>query len=508
MGRGGGPIRAGLLIGRVSILTALLWSVGCASGDDDAGTVPDAGASDSVPAATVETDSVSASDSSAAAPSDDVAASTGTESPGGPSDSGDASSEPREPFVPVVPADRPEFERPEHVRGIYLNAWASGSRNRVGSLLELAARTEINAFVIDLKDATGYLSHRSDVPLAAEIGALDEPRIRDLQGLLARLSEAGVYPIARIVIAKDPLLAAARPEWAVRDTTGGVWFDDKGVSWLDMFQQGVWDYHVDLAREAIALGFPEIQWDYVRFPDAPRSVMERAAFPSSNGRTKSQAIREFLGYARSEIEPLGVPMTADVFGVTTLGGDVGIGQVWSRFIDQVDVALPMVYPSHYWRGSYGFDQPNGRPYEIIVASLADALEQSAKLDVPRTGTVRPWLQDFTLGAPAYDGPEVRAQIQATYDVGLTEWILWNPGSRYTEEALAPADGAWDPEMAPIRVGGVIVPAGFRHFVLSFEHPLDPLPGFPLELRLPDLPDRAFLERYRRSMTEVVSDSIR
>jgi len=349
-------------------------------------------------------------------------------------------------------ADPPTFERPEHVRGLYLNAWTAGSSRRIASLLELAQRTEINAFVIDIKDASGYVSHRSEVPLVREVGATGELRIMDLPGLLRRLSEAGIYPIARIVMVKDPVLVAARPDLAVQDTAGGVWVDGKGIRWLNLFDHQVWDYHVDLAREVAEMGFPEIQWDYVRFPDAPFAELDRAAFPGREGTSKPEGVRRFLEYSREELSDLDVVVTADVFGVTTSGGDVGIGQVWDRFIDVVDVALPMVYPSHYWGGAFGIEEPNAYPYEVVRHALEEALEHSALVD--GAGSTRPWLQAFSLGEPDYEAPEIRAQMQAAYDVGIQEWVLWNPSSRYLEDALEPATGFTD-EPA-IRVAGKVV----------------------------------------------------
>jgi len=350
------------------------------------------------------------------------------------------------------------FERPGHVRGLYVNSWSAGSRRRMAALTDLARRTEINSFVIDIKDATGYVSHRTAVPLARQIGATGEIRIPSMTWLLTQLEEAGIYPIARIVIVKDPILAAAHPELAVQDTAGGVWADNNGTVWLNPFNRAVWDYHVALAREVAEMGFPEIQWDYVRFPDAPASALGRADFPGREGRPRTEAIREFLAYSRAELSDLGVEVTADVFGVTTSATrDVGIGQVWESFIDVVDVALPMVYPSHYWKGSFGYEKPNSYPYEIVRHALEVAVERSAEM--PGAGATRPWLQDFTLGAPRYEAPEVRAQIQATYDVGIEEWILWNPGSRYTEAALEPAGGFVEEPM--VRIANEIIPVSRR-----------------------------------------------
>ena len=371
---------------------------------------------------------------------------------------------PDRPAAPVDPAARPVFTRPQHVKGIYLTAWSAGSSRRLEALIELARRTEVNAFVIDIKDASGYVSHDTGVPLAREIGATGERRIADLPGLLERLEAEGIWPIARIVIVQDPLLAAARPALAAQDAAGRPWKDSKGHHWLNAAQRGVWDYHLDLAEEVVAMGFPEIQWDYVRFPDAPRSEMANVRFPGLD-RPKEDVIRDFLGYARERLDALDpdVQMTADVFGITTSTQDVGIGQVWERFIDRVDVALPMVYPSHYYRASFGYARPNFYPYEVVRAALEGAQRKSA--GIQGAGSIRPWLQDFDLGQPAYDAPEVRAQIQAAADVGIQEWVLWNPGSRYTEGALAPADG-WNGNEPSIRIAEQIVPMSRRFDVLA------------------------------------------
>ena len=397
---------------------------------------------------------VASADSTTAMPSSAAAA---------PASAGAVAREPEEPGPRVERWGTDRFPYPGAVKALYLNAWASGSTNRMEALIELARRTEINSFVIDIKDASGYISHRTQLPLAQEIGATGEIRIRDLPGLLDRLEQEGIYPIARIVIVKDPLLIAARPELAVQDTAGGVWVDSSNIIWVNAFDRTVWDYHVDLALEVAEMGFPEIQWDYVRFPDARRADLERAVFTGSDGRTKTQGIREFLRYARTELAELGVLSTADVFGVTTSSArDVGIGQVWESFIDVVDAALPMVYPSHYYTGSFNIQSPNAYPYEIVNRALRDAVRRSAAVE--GAGVTRPYLQDFTLGAPAYGAAEVRAQIEATYDAGIDEWVLWNPGSRYTEEALEPVGGFEEDQV--IRVAGGLHPASRRQVVID------------------------------------------
>ena len=414
-------------------------------------------------------------------PSDSVHARTGPmASAGGASPASPGAdavdSAPSDPLVHApsgVVEDFPDarFPRPEHVRGLYVNAWAAGSATRMAALLDLARRTEINAFVIDIKDASGYVSHETDVALAHEVGATGERRIRDLPALLDRLEAEGIYPIARIVVVKDPVLSAARPELAIQDTAGGIWIDSKEIVWLNPYASDVWEYHVDLAREVAEMGFPEIQWDYIRFPDAPRSDLDRAVFPGHEGRSRTDAIRGFLAHARESLSDLPVRSTADVFGVTTsFNRDIGLGQLWESFIDVVDVALPMVYPSHYWEGSFGFSEPNAHPYEVVRAALRDALRRSR--NVPGSGSTRPWIQDFTLGQPAYGPAEVRAQIQAAYDVGIHEWILWNPSTRYTEAALEPEGGFQEEPL--MRVAGVLTPVSRRHLVIDSVATLPPV----------------------------------
>ena len=375
-----------------------------------------------------------------------------------------------EPSAPR-PGDRPlnsgpalRFVRPAAVRGLYVNAWAAGSRARMDTLFAVADSTEVNTFVVDIKDASGFVSHASAIPAVRESGAGGQIRIRDLVGLLKRMKAAGIYPIARIVVAKDPVLADARPGWAVRDVDGGSWGDARDERWLNLWVDDVRDYHVALALEVAELGFPEIQWDYIRFPDAPAEIRASARFPGAGG-TQVEAVERFLAEARTALDAAGVRSTADVFGVTTSARhDVGVGQVWDAFIDEVDSALPMVYPSHFSAGSHGVARPDAQPYEIVRASLRAAVARNRS--IPGSGSVIPWLQDFTRGSRAhvYGPAEVRAQIQATYDAGLQEWVLWNSGSQYTVGALEPV-GGWTTE-PDIWVGGRAVPVSKRGEVLN------------------------------------------
>jgi hypothetical protein len=328
---------------------------------------------------------------------------------------------------------------PDTVRGLYVNRWAALGE-KMWQLVDVAKRTEVNALVIDVKDDRGFVLYRSGVPLAREIGADTNRPMRParVRAILDTMRAHGIYPIARIVVVKDPLLADRRRDWAIRraDDPSQPWLDKNGRPWLDAHQRGVWQYAVDLAREAVALGFSEVQFDYVRFPDEKRLVRE-ATFPLANGRVRAQVIRDQLGFARAALEDTKVPFTIDVFGLTaTDTTDMGIGQRWELFVDQADRVLPMAYPSHYAPGTYKLGNPNAHPYATIEHTIADAKRRSAK--VPGAAKLVMWYQDFTLGPPRYGPEQVRAQIRAGEANGVPDWVLWNPRSVYNLGALRPA----------------------------------------------------------------------
>ena len=325
----------------------------------------------------------------------------------------------------AVPARIPLVPTPDRVRGLYVNRWAALGQ-RMWQL-------------IDVKVDRGFVLYRSRVPLAQEIGADTNRPMRParVRAVLDTMRAHGIYPIARIVVAKDPLLAERKVEWAIRrkDDPSKPWLDKNGKPWLDPHHREVWQYAVDLAKEAVDLGFSEVQFDYVRFPDEKRLARE-ATFPLAQGRVRGQVIRDQLGFARAALQGTGVPMTIDVFGLTaTDTTDMGIGQRWELFVDRADVVLPMAYPSHYAAGTYRLRNPNAHPYEVIDHTLRDAKRRSA--GIPGAARVVPWYQDFTLGRPHYYAEHVRAQIRAGYDNGVMDWMLWNPGSRYTLGALRP-----------------------------------------------------------------------
>jgi hypothetical protein len=354
---------------------------------------------------------------------------------------------------PVSLPPPPPGQAPALVRGLYLNAWVFGS-SRFYELVALAESTEVNTFVIDVKDDTGYLTYRSAVPLAIEVGANGRIRAPDVGQRLALLQARGIHPVARIVVAKDPLLAQRKPQWALHDTQGGLWRDRLGTAWVDAYRDSVWLYAADLAREAVLIGFAEVQFDYLRFPDEPRWLLDRAVFPARRpGESRRDAIRRNVALLRQRTADLGVPFTLDLFGLTTSAdGDLGIGQVWEDLAPLADVVLPMVYPSHYRRGSFGIEHPNASPYATVRRALEDGLRRNAQL--PNPPKIRPYLQAFSIFRVRYTPEEIKAQIRAAEELGLFDWVLWNARGVYPAAALRPApsatQGLTPPPILPLR----------------------------------------------------------
>lgn len=344
---------------------------------------------------------------------------------------------PREKDFLSQPFQNPQvLNPPVNVKGIYLTGWKAGQEKELEQLLELADKTEINAMVIDVKDNTGKITYRSAMPMAEQIGANSE-RIPDIDKLLKTLKQHDIYAIARVVVFEDPILAKNRPEWSIKTQSGKLWTTRNGLGWVDPYNRDVWDYALDIAEEAARKGFNEIQFDYVRFPSDGN--LKNIVYPSVDGKSRVETISAFLNYAGQRLKPFGVYTSADVFGlVTTAIDDMLIGQTLEELAKHVDYISPMVYPSHYSSGSYGLANPNAAPYETVYRGLSDAVERLKKMEGFKA-EIRPWLQDFTLGSPPYKDREVRAQINAAYDVGLTQWILWNPANCYTVKALEAQD---------------------------------------------------------------------
>ena len=319
---------------------------------------------------------------------------------------------------------------PPSVKGIYVTSYTPGNEKLFAPVLKILKQTEVNAIVIDIKDYSGKISYTIAEPLALSFGAT-EKRVTDMPVLLATLHSMGIYTIGRIAAFQDPFMAHKKPEWAVKKKSDPsvIWKDHKGVSWVDPGSREYWKYLVSLARSAYGDGFDEINFDYIRFPSDGN--MNDIYYPVSDGKVKAQVMRDFFAYVHRELSGTGVVLSADLFGMTTTNtDDLNIGQVLEHALPYFDYIAPMVYPSHYPPGFNGYKNPAEKPYEVIKYTMDKAFARASTTP----DKLRPWLQDFNLGA-TYGPDKVRAQIQATYDAGFDSWLLWNPRSVYTKEAL-------------------------------------------------------------------------
>lgn len=332
------------------------------------------------------------------------------------------------------------FDYPDAVRGIYVTGPSAGG-SRFESLINLIETTELNSMVIDVKEDHGNLTFQPEEGSPYEEIALNY--IDDPKAMLKKLEEKEIYPIARIVVFKDSVLAENRPDLSFTKN-GEVWKNGNNEAFVSPFKKEVWEYNVELAKNAAELGFREIQFDYVRFPEGfekrdeelEYDLGEYADIEMDNVQKRVKAVTDFVAYAREELEYYNVDVSVDIFGyAATIEEAPGIGQNFSKIADNVDVISSMIYPSH-WTSYFGIDLPDKEPYRLVDEYAKVENKVLGALEKPPVS--RPWIQDFE--APwLYSGPtfqygveEVEAQIRALNENGIEEFLIWNAGNSYTE----------------------------------------------------------------------------
>lgn len=345
---------------------------------------------------------------------------------------------------------------PEQVKAIYMTQCVVGTPNFRDDLVEIADTTEINSIIIDIKDFSGFIAFPAKNPIFAG-AVMKKCGAHDMKKFIQTLHDKGIYVIGRITVFQDPYRTSTRPDLAVKKASdGSVWKDYKGLSFIDAGAEDHWEYIVELAKESYNIGFDEINFDYIRFPSDGN--MKDIAYTFAKGRTKPEVVRDFFKYVHDNLKDTGLKTSADLFGMTTTNtDDLNIGQVLENAFPYFDYIAPMVYPSHYPKGFNGWSNPNEHVYDLIHFVIKSAVHRAIVFDnpppIPPSGTttptstpqvlpktsptvgkIRPWVQDFDYGG-TYDIPEVKAQIQAMYDVGVNSWMIWAPSNRYTIGAL-------------------------------------------------------------------------
>lgn len=316
---------------------------------------------------------------------------------------------------------------PERAKGLYLTASSAGNPKKIDEIIDLIGRTELNAVVIDIKDYTGYILYDSQVPLVKELKFIRN-QLGDARSLIKKLHEHNIYVIARQTVFQDQILALKKSEWAIQSTAGGVWRDRKGLSWVDPTRIEVWEYNVAVAKEAIDLGFDEINFDYVRFPTDGN--MSQIVY--KNGEEKLyDVMKKFYQYLNVELGADTAKLSLDFFGFVMERHDgMTIGQRLEDAVGKVHYISPMMYPSHYPKGHLGLENPAAHPAIVIDNGMKNGIPYVAS----STTKIRPWIQAFNLGA-VYDASKIRAQIDAVEKYPNAGWLLWNASNRYTEAGL-------------------------------------------------------------------------
>lgn len=317
----------------------------------------------------------------------------------------------------------------KEIKGVYLTAYSAGNINKMTEIVDLINKTELNAVVIDIKDYSGHILYDSNVPLVNEL-EMEDYRMNRLAELIDALHKYDIYVIARQTVFQDPLLAQKKPEWALKNTSGGMWRDHKGLSWVDPSRQEIWDYNVAIAKEASDLGFDEVNFDYVRFPsDGNMSVLVY-----NNGDKKKYTVMgEFFSYLNKQLSNTPVNISLDMFGfVMEKNGedDMSIGQRLTDALGVVDAIDPMMYPSHYPSGHLGLMNPADFPGLVIE----NGMKKGAGRFEGTNTSLRPWIQAFNLGA-VYDAGKIREQIDMVEKYSPSGWLLWNASNRYSTAGL-------------------------------------------------------------------------
>ena len=344
-------------------------------------------------------------------------------------------------YYPRSKASFSDNVMPETVNSLYLTCDAEVLSN-VDDYIAYAKTTNINAFVVNIMDGTsvGYPSEvfKQYSPTAYEFANCT---LEEYKTCIQKIKDAGFYVIGRLTTFNDSFFVTDHPEFAINDRSGDPIYLSQSY-WPSAFCRYVWEYKVALAQEAVhTMGFNEIQFDYVRFPDGTYNYEKdgNIDFHNEYNETKAQAIQRFLMYATDELHDCGVYVGADVFGETCGTYVTAYGQYWPAISNVVDVISGMPYPDH-------FSQNGGyRPWEHPYDTLYDWAESAAKrqAETPCPAVARTWIQAYNAIRYPYNhyGPEeVGGEIQALLDAGLTGgFMTWNAACSLEKlEELKPA----------------------------------------------------------------------
>ncbi len=317
---------------------------------------------------------------------------------------------------------------PVEIRGVHVTMGLASLPGKLEEYVDLE-RDGLTAIELDVKDENGQIGFTaSSLQLARKVGATRD--FYDPRAAAKLVHDRGLYLIGRIVTFEDPVLSHGRTDLAIRRSDGSVWEDSAGLGWTNPYDRRVWEYNVDIAIAAAKAGFDEIMFDYVRFPsDGDVDGAVYSSRPASM--RKNDAAPAFVRYARNRLEPLGVRVSAAVFGLSAMR-DMGIGQIPRRMAPHLDAVYAMTYPSLFGDGELGLADPGASP----GATVARALRRFNRALQGRDALLLPWVQDFSFTTP-YGVDEVRAQIYSARLAGAKGYLIWNASGVYTDGTLTP-----------------------------------------------------------------------
>ncbi len=322
-------------------------------------------------------------------------------------------------------------------KAIYVSL--SSAITNIDHFIDLANKTQINSFVIDVKNDYGYTLFNSKAAEKYCPGANTKSAIKDIEAFMKKLKDNNIYAIARIVTFKDTVYVNQYPERVIAyKNDGRPYKSTDNLYWASPHDRNLWEYDVAVAKEAADYGFNEIQFDYVRFPALSSSKEAQLDFRNTTGESEAETIQNFLNYAYEELSKKEVYVAADIYGqVGSVSDDMGIGQFWEAVSNEIDYISPMMYPSHYGNRVYGLSVPDAYPYETVYQCTKDSLERNQNISTP--AEIRPWIQDFTAswvkGHISYGTEQLKAQIRALEDLGIHQYMIWNPRNKYHTDAV-------------------------------------------------------------------------
>ncbi|MFA5032413.1 MAG: putative glycoside hydrolase [bacterium] len=320
-------------------------------------------------------------------------------------------------LLPRVQATSPELFP---YRGIYLYPYAAV---KLEKYLAYIKESEINAVVIDFKDASGYVTYNTNLPSVKEAGA--EHSLLNVENIVTQCKSAGLRLIARVVLFEDSVFAWYKGgKYSLKGEDGRIWSDGQGMYWTNPCNREVWKYNIDIAKELVSRGVTEIQFDYIRFPSSYGDYR-----PYRLEGQKETTIENFLKTAYTTLHPLGANIGAAVFGFSLWQPLKCEGQNLDLMAKWLDVIYPMLYPSHFAAAP---EYTRERDYSLIFNSLA-----KGDMVIPESKFV-PYIQGFKMRSPGFGPDYVANQAEAVQNSKAWGYIIWNPRSKY--ETVLDLDG--------------------------------------------------------------------